>query len=189
MAFSLFQRGSALGFCTCFLFMLVGCPSDTTNIRTGGKKGSSKFQEVKGVSAPSFSLRDLKGRTHSLSQYKNKVVLLNFWATWCEPCKKEFPHFQRFSNNYSKQGLKVLAVSIDEGRSAANVGPTIYRYGYRFTVLLDKEGRVVNLYNPKQHCPYSVLIDRRGQIRMQHQGYNPGDEQGLEKMIVRLLKE
>lgn len=173
-----------------------GCPSEGTQVKTGGSGstggagGSSKFSEIKdGETAPTFSLKDLGGRSHTLAQYKGKVVLVNFWATWCEPCKKEFPHFQGFLDKYRKKGFEILAISIDEGRSVSQVGPTVRRLGYNFTTLLDTEGRVVGQFNPKRHCPYSVLVDRKGMIRMRHEGYNPGDEAALEKLIVRLIKE
>ncbi|TNE44243.1 MAG: redoxin domain-containing protein [Deltaproteobacteria bacterium] len=191
--------GTRHGRCTllvllCGAFLWWGCPSEGGQVKTGpfsgSASGASKMSEIKdGETAPSFSLKDLGGRSHSLSQYKGKVVLVNFWATWCEPCKKEFPHFQGFLDKYRKQGFEILAISIDEGRSVSAVGPTVRRLGYNFTTLLDTEGRVVGQFNPKRHCPYSALVDRKGRIRLRHEGYNPGDEVPLEKLIVRLLQE
>lgn len=172
-------------------FSILACETQQANLKRGGVASAaktSKLQDVKEV-APTFSLKDLGGRSHSLSNYKGKVVLVNFWATWCEPCKKEFPHFQNFLNKYRGKGFEILAVSIDEGRSVSSVGPTVRRFGYNFTVLLDTEGRVISRFNPKRHCPYSALVDRKGRIRMRHQGYNAGDEVALEKKIVALLKE
>lgn len=175
--------------------LLVGPGCTTTGTSTtGGTKDSqasaaARMQMVQGGPAPAFSLPDLKGQSHSLSQYKGKVILLNFWATWCEPCKKEFPHFQRFHQQYGSKGLQILAVSVDDARAKGEVGPTIYRYGYQFDVLLDSEKRVVGLFNPKQHCPYSVVIDRKGDIRWRHQGYHPGDEKTMEQVILTFLKE
>jgi peroxiredoxin len=144
---------------------------------------------AKGDQAPAFMLRDIKGQTHTLAQHRNKVILLNFWATWCVPCLKEFPHLQRLYEQYRARGFEILAVSIDEARTRAAVGPTIYRYGYTFTVLIDEEDRVTGLFNPKRHSPYTILIDRHGNIRMRHQGYNPGDERSLETQIIALLNE
>lgn len=189
------KRIHSVRVCVAFTFLLgsgvlLGCPTTGSTVRgQTTAQSASKMQDVKGETAPDFTLQDLKGRTHSLSQYKGKVVLLNFWATWCEPCKKEFPHFERFLKTYKPKGLSVLAVSIDDARAKSEVGPTIYRYGYTFTVLLDSEKRVVGLYNPKHHSPYSVLIDRKGQIRKRHQGYQAGDENALEQEIKKLLKE
>lgn len=169
---------------------LMGCPLTGTQTKTNNTTGAkSQMKDVTGETAPGFTLQDLRGQTHSLAQYKGKVVLLNFWATWCGPCKKEFPHFQRFLNSYKSKGFQILAVSVDDARQKSEVGPTIYRYGYNFTVLLDAEKRVVSLYNPKVHCPYSVLIGKKGQIRWRHQGYHPGDEVAMERKIVSLIKE
>lgn len=176
---------------------LMACPATNKVVKNGSssqpaarvtpKKNSWKL--VKGQKAPSFTLQDLNGDSHSLSKFKGKVILINFWATWCAPCLKEFPHFQTLLKRYEKQGFVILAINTDVASAQASVGPTIYRYGYTFRVLLDPEGRVITLYNPKKSRPYSVLIDRQGNIRMSHQGYNPGDEQALEKHIISLLKE
>lgn len=175
-------------------FALSGCPSKTTQVKTdkqtttAQKPKTSKWSIVEGTEAPAFTLRDIRGRSHELKKYRGSVILLNFWATWCRPCLKEFPHFQKLQDRYKSKGLKILAVSIDEGNSVSQVAPMIYRYGYNFTVLLDTEGRVVTSYNPKRHCPYTALIDRKGQLRLTHQGYNPGDEKDLAKHIRRLLR-
>lgn len=175
-----------------------GCPSESTQVRTtntgnasntSGSSERSKLEDVQGEAPPEFSLKDLEGQSHSLDRYRNKVVLVNFWATWCEPCKKEFPHFQSFLDKYQKQGFEVLAISTDEGRTVSAVGPTVRRLGYSFTVLLDLEGRVLRKFSPKGNCPYSVLLDRQGKIRMRHEGYNPGDETALEKKVQLLLRE
>lgn len=170
---------------------LMGCPITGNQVKTGGQTGGSKsaMKDVSGETAPDFTLQDLKGQSHSLSQYKGKVVLLNFWATWCGPCKKEFPHFQRFLKKYEAKGFKILAVSIDDARQKSEVGPTVYRYGYSFTVLHDAEKRVVSLFNPKHRAPYSVLVGKKGQIRWRHEGYHPGDEVTMEKKIASLLQE
>ena len=130
-------------------FFLHGCPATTKtstkqqNSTTSTNAPKSQWKTVKGVAASNFRLRDINDRSHNLKQYKGKVVLLNFWATWCAPCLKEFPHVQKLHERYKNQGLKVLAVSVDEGNSVSQVKPMIYRYGYNFSVLLDTEGRVV----------------------------------------------
>lgn len=175
------------------LFFLTGCPSSVTV--KNSKKASSKpaasvsFQLQKGKPAPPFSLNDLSNSMRTLKEFKGKVVLLNFWATWCTPCKKELPYFQQFYTKYKKDGFVVIGISTDSGASVAQVGPTVRRSGYSFPILLDTEGKVSGLYNPKQRMPFSALIDRKGQLRLEHPGFTPGDEKVMEKLIKILLKE
>jgi peroxiredoxin len=139
--------------------------------------------------APDFVLKDLDGNSVRLSDFWGKnVVLLDFWATWCLPCVKELPHFQRFYDTYKKKGLTVLAITVDGPESVAMVRPFMKRYGYSFPVLLDTDSEVIALYNPRVVLPYTLLIDREGNIQKVHQGYSPGDERMMEEEILRLLE-
>ena len=140
--------------------------------------------------AVDFTLKDLAGHFQTLSDYYPKgIVLLNFWATWCVPCAKEFPHLQRLQNQYQDRGLQIFAVSVDGPERQAKVSSFIGRYGYTLSVLLDTESKVVSLYNPRLILPYTLLIDKSGRIRYVHQGYSPGDESTLEQKIISLLAE
>jgi len=180
--------------CSC-LFLLSGCPSGGSTVKnnTNGTKttatNSKKWKLLKGSPAPAFSLRGMKGRLHSLKKYKGKVVLVNFWATWCGPCKKEMVHFNKMYTKYKAKGFIVLAISGDEPNQAAQIGPIISRYGYKFPVMHDKDGRIFERYYPQRNFPFTALIDRKGQMRITHQGYNPGDEKVMEKHVQELLKE
>jgi peroxiredoxin len=140
--------------------------------------------------APDFTLKDIAGRPHKLTDFfPEHVVLLNFWATWCVPCVKELPHLQRLQDLYGAKGLQVLTISIDGPDRLANVSGFFARYGYTLPVLLDTGSEVVSVYNPRLNLPYSVLLDRQGTIRYAHQGYSPGDERLLEERIAALLEE
>jgi peroxiredoxin len=139
-------------------------------------------------SAPDFALRDTANQEVRLSDYQGKVVLVNFWATWCAPCQVEMPHLDAFYKKYGKDGLVVLAISTDDARSASRVKPLVRSKGYTFTVLLDKETEVVAQYNPRKELPYTVIIDRQGNIVFRHSGYTAGDEIKLEAEIMKLLK-
>jgi peroxiredoxin len=141
-----------------------------------------------GEAAPDFTLRDINGQQVSLSSYKGKVVLLNFWATWCGPCKLEMPHLDKMDREFEEKGFEVISISTDDARASSKVRPLIKRGGYGFTVLLDKETTVVSQYNPAKTLPYNVLIDRKGAIHKVFQGYNPGDEVQLRKAIESLLE-
>ena len=140
-----------------------------------------------GEVAPDFTLRDMDNQSVSLSSLKGKVVLINFWATWCGPCQVEMPHLQKMYTELGAKGFTVLSVSADDARTASLVKPLIKKNGYTFPVLLDKETTVVAQYNPAKTLPYSVLLDREGKIAKVHQGYNPGDEVALKKEVEALL--
>lgn len=137
--------------------------------------------------APGFTLRDIDNQEVTLDQYRGKVVVLSFWATWCGPCKVEMPHLDKMNKELGEQGLVVLSISSDDARTAAQVKPYIKKNGYAFTVLLDKDSSVTKQYNPQATLPYTVVIDRQGNIAKQHSGYNPGDEVGLRAELVELL--
>ena len=171
-------------FCAC-----TGGQVKENKLGSSHTPSKSKWVEQKGSPAPDFRLQDLRGEAQALSQFKGKVLLINFWATWCAPCLKELQHFQQMHEGMQKDGLEILAISIDEAQTVSQVGPLINRYGYTFRVLLDTEGRVVTLYNPNRHSPYSVLVDRKGQIRMTHEGYTPGDEIAMKNKLKALLEE
>jgi peroxiredoxin len=137
--------------------------------------------------APDFALRDLSGRTVRLSDHRGKVVLVNFWATWCVPCRVELPHLERLHTQYAPDGLVVLGVSIDGPESVAEVDPQARRYGLTFPVLLDQDTRVVALYNPKKTAPFTVIIGRDGAVVHRREGYHTGDEARVEADVKALL--
>ncbi|MFH0900917.1 MAG: TlpA disulfide reductase family protein [Pseudomonadota bacterium] len=156
--------------------VVLGCAASAGSSR-GGTVGK----------ASDFALKDVEGQTVRLSDFQGKVVLVNFWATWCVPCAGELPHLQRLYDSYRDHGLVVLGISMDDPRTVANVAPQVRRYGLTFPVLLDEETRVVGVYNPKLAAPYAVLIGRNGAIAATREGYSPGDEVALEEQIKALL--
>ena len=136
-----------------------------------------------------FTLKDLDGNSQRLSDYFEKnVILIDFWATWCVPCVKELPHFQRFYDKYKEKGFVVFAISVDGPETVALVKPFVKSYKYNFPVLLDTESKVIALYNPRVILPYTILIDREGRIKHVHQGYSLGDEKVMEEEILELLE-
>lgn len=132
--------------------------------------------------APEFSRADLHGARIDLAQYHGKVVLLNFWATWCAPCRLEMPQFVEWQRQYAAQGLQVLGVSIDD--SAAPVGPFAAKMHLDYPVVMGT-ANLGGLYGGVYGVPVTFLIDRHGIVRARFDG---GSETGpIRTEMLRLL--
>jgi peroxiredoxin len=139
---------------------------------------------------PDFQLETLTGETVRLSDHLGKeVVLVDFWATFCEPCLASMPHLDALYKKYKDKGFVVFGVSIDGPDSIAQVRNEVQKLGVSFPILLDQETRVVALYNPKTSAPYSVLIGKNGHVRQKREGYTTGSAAALEADIQAALKE
>src|SRR4051812_9039150 len=122
----------------------------------------------KGQKAPDFSLSTLAGGKLSLASLRGKVVVLDFWAQWCEPCKKELPELQKLSRDYAGKGVVVLAVNLDKQRD--NAARLAKQLGLSFDIPLDPSGSVAGTYDlPKM--PSSFVIDKKGVVRFVHEGF------------------
>lgn len=133
--------------------------------------------------APEFSRTDLQGARIDLAHYKGKVVLLNFWATWCAPCRVEMPRFVRWQQQYGPRGFQVIGVSIDD--SAAPVRPFVAKMRLNYPVLMG-DARLGDLYGGVYGVPVSILIDRHGIIRARLDGGGT-DLSGFKWEMLRLL--
>lgn len=132
-------------------------------VSTGGPVWSMGARPpVVGMAAPDFRLPDLTGRVQSLSQYRGKIVLLNFWATWCKPCTTEMPAMQATYDRLRDRGFVVLAVN--ELEDEAKVREHVRAHGHTFPVLMDGDNRVANQYGV-YGLPVSVFIDRTGVVQ------------------------
>ncbi len=137
------------------------------------------------TAAPDFTLRTMDGRNLRLQEMRGQVVLVNFWATWCGPCRQEMPHLNKLYDKYRASGFVLLGVNVDEDpRMAAGIAQKL---GVKFPVLLDTDKRVSKLY-ALETMPSTVLIDRDGRIQYLHRGYVTGYEDTYEKQIRELLK-
>jgi peroxiredoxin len=139
-------------------------------------EGSSESSAA-GTLAPDFTGRDITGKTFRLSDHLGKdVVLLDFWSTFCEPCKAEFPHLRAMYEVQRTKGLLVVGVAMDGPETVADVPSFVKRFELDFPVVTDEDSRIASLYNPKKSMPLSVLIDKGGRIVAVREGYAPGDE-------------
>lgn len=138
-----------------------------------------------GMQAEDFSLIDLEGKSQSLSQYRGKIVLVNFWATWCKPCTTEMPAMQASFDKLRDKGFMVLA--INELEDDAKVREHIKQYGHTFPVIMDRDNKVANQFGVFG-LPVSVFIDQQGWV----QAYIKGGlltEQMIDDVIARIQKQ
>ena len=136
--------------------------------------------------APDFTLRSVGGANLRLQEQRGQVVMLNFWATWCGPCRQEMPHLSRLYDRYRASGFVLLGVNIDDDpRAAADLAA---RLGVHFPVLLDTDKRVSRVYDMSA-MPATLLIDRDGRVRQIYRGYRDGVERTYEEQVRSLLKE
>ena len=169
--------------------LALGCGGATTQSPdTASGSSSGAGGEPATAQAPDFELDTLSGGTVRLSDHLGKdVVLIDFWATWCDPCLTAMPHIQELYAKHKGDGFVVLAISIDGPDSVAEVKSTVAKLGVDFPILLDQESRVVALYNPKTSAPYSVLIGRDGSIIKKSEGYTTGNHSSLEADVAAAL--
>jgi peroxiredoxin len=139
-----------------------------------------------GQPAPDFALKSSSGENLRLSEYRGDVVMINFWATWCGPCRQEMPLLDELYSRYQRVGFSLLGVNIDDdSRRAMDM---INELGVSFPVLFDARKEVSRLYQVDA-MPVTVIVDREGNIRHVHQGYKPGYEQKYLNEIRSLLRE
>lgn len=162
-----------------FLFLLtslLAVPARAEGIR------AQLQPEVKRKAAPDFSLQDMSGAAASLAQYRGKIVLLNFWATWCGGCQKELPWFAEFHHRYAPKGLVVLGLSVDDDGWDV-VKPFVAEKGLPFRVVLGNNDTMTT-YGIEQ-MPVTHLIDREGRIAASYVGMV--DKQDIESKIAAML--
>ena len=148
--------------------------------------GDTPFPRV-GFSAPDFELSGMDGNTVKLSDFRGKVVFLNFWASWCPPCKAEMPAIQKFTSVYPPEQVAILSVNATNQDNLEDVRTFIAEYGLTFPVLLDIDGSVNRNYQI-QALPSSFFIDAKGEIRKVVIG-GPLTEAMLRAEIAQLVEE
>jgi len=142
--------------------------------------------DLEGRAAPDFALKSSTGENLRLSEYRGDVVMINFWATWCGPCRQEMPLLDELYTRYQRVGFNLLGVNIDDDSRRAM--QMIEELGVSFPVLFDARKEVSKLYEVEA-MPVTVLVDREGMVRYVHHGYKPGYEDAYLDQIRALLRE
>ncbi len=138
--------------------------------------------------APGFKLSGRGGKTIDLSQYKGQVVMINFWATWCGPCRQEMPLLQDIYAKYKPMGFTLIGVNVEPSTGDPEGWLSKLPKPVTFPVAFDVDSKVSKLYNVAG-MPTTVFIDRKGNVREVHKSYRPGDENLYLTQIRSLLKE
>jgi peroxiredoxin len=136
--------------------------------------------------APAFTLKSRTGETVSLADLRGQVVMINFWATWCGPCRQEMPHLEALYQRYEKLGFKLLAVNVEQDPKGAD--KWLAETPVSFPVLFDPDNNVSKLYEVVA-MPSTVIVDRGGNVRFVHHGYKPGYEDEYQTQVRTLLRE
>jgi thiol-disulfide isomerase/thioredoxin len=144
---------------------------------------TDKEASLEGKAAPAFTLVDLAGKRVSLKDYKGRPVLVNFWATWCSPCKLEMPWFEEFRQKYGPQGFEILGIAEDDAGKDV-IAKAVKRINVSYPILLTDQ-KVAPAYGGVDYLPESFYVDRNGIVQMQTSGLGSKDE--IEANIKRLV--
>ncbi len=150
-------------------------PPESAAVETSGDK----------TVAPDFTLSSTNGKQIRLSDFRGKVVIVDFWATWCPPCKAEIPDFVKLYSEYKNDGFQMLGVSLDEG-GAKNVVPFMKDHGMNYPVVFGTE-EVVSAYGGIRGIPTTFVIDKKGYVRGAFEGYRQASV--FENLLKQLLAE
>ena len=139
-----------------------------------------------GAPAPGFELESSSGKPVSLSSLKGQIVLVNFWASWCGPCRKEMPILEQLSHQYHNKGVTLVGVNVEPDSDAATTW--LKATPVSFPILFDVDSKVSKLYQV-EGMPNTVILDRKGNVRYIHRGYQPGAENEYLDQIRALIRE
>ena len=139
-----------------------------------------------GAPAPAFQLGSSDGKQVSLDSFRGKIVLVNFWASWCGPCRKEMPILEQLNRQYRNKGVALLGVNVEPDSAAAT--DWLKATPVSFPILFDVDSKVSKLYQV-EGMPNTVILDRKGNVRYIHRGYQPGAENEYLDQIRALIRE
>ena len=136
--------------------------------------------------APNFTLDSMSGKPVALNQLRGQVVMINFWASWCGPCRKEFPALDQIYAKYKPMGFALVAINVESEKSDAE--KFLATTPASFPILFDPDNKVSGSYGVSA-MPTTVLVDRQGRVRWLHRAYKPGDEAKYIEQIRAALRE
>jgi cytochrome c biogenesis protein CcmG/thiol:disulfide interchange protein DsbE len=170
--------------------LLTACGAGDAEDKGANSPADEPSHDLIGNRAPEISVVAMTGhgRSVSLKNLRGKVVVVDFWGTFCEPCKKSFPKLQELNAKYGDSGLEIVAISEDEAEDKDKIPSFADAYGAKFTIAWDSHKSAAKLYNLPT-MPSSFVIDRRGRVRYAHAGYRDGEADKLERELKKLLKE
>ncbi|MFZ5756442.1 MAG: TlpA family protein disulfide reductase [Pseudomonadota bacterium] len=142
--------------------------------------------DATGKPAPDFTLKSTSGKNVRLAEQRGDVVMINFWATWCGPCRQEMPLLEKLHGKYKDLGFTLLGINVEADDSG--MAKYLKDVPVSFPILRDGENRIARLYGV-DGMPSTVIVDRGGKVRFVHRGYKPGYEQKYEQQIKQLVME
>jgi thiol-disulfide isomerase/thioredoxin len=151
--------------------------------KAGDSSGEAPMANLRGKAAPAFVLTTLDGKKVSLSDYRGRPVLVNFWATWCAPCKLEMPWFEEFRQQYASQGFEILGIAEDDA-GKDEIAKAAKKTGVTYPILLT-DGKVAPAYGGVDYLPMSFYVDRNGVVVEETAGLASKDQ--VEANIKRIL--
>jgi peroxiredoxin len=171
-------------------FGAASCGAENAEDKEAESPSDTEGRGLVGSRAPDFSVVAVVGHGGriSLKRLRGKVVVVDFWGTFCEPCKKSFPKLQELNDKYADSGLEIVAISEDEAEDKDKIPGFVNQFGAKFNIGWDPDKSVAKHYNPPT-MPSSFVIDRKGRVRYEHAGYHDQEEVELEKELKKLLAE
>lgn len=164
--------------------LAAGCGSSTPGAKSGGGNAEG---DLTGKAAPDFTVKTKGGKSFKLSEAKGKVLVLDFWATWCGPCRESFPLLEKLSKKHKKDAFELVAINIDD--TPADVDDFLASTDVHFTIGFDPGGeKVAGKKYPIPTMPTTYVIDASGKVRHVHAGFHDGEAEELEAEVTKLLK-
>jgi thiol-disulfide isomerase/thioredoxin len=163
---------------------MAGLAAALSAVSAGAWAAGGTLKPWSSGATPPLALRDIEGKEHNLADYKGKVVVLNFWATWCDPCREEMPAMQRLQDKLAGKPFTILAV--DYGEGAPRIKDFLKKVPVRFTMLLDRDTTAATAWKVKV-LPTTLVIDPEQRVRYVAVGDVGWDSQAVEEQIRKLL--